>query len=325
VSDEEKTTKAQRREAARDQRREAEQAAAKAAARSRRNTTLAVVGGGAALAGLIFLATMGNDPEILEDTILVSASQAEAGRAAAGCEVLAEDAPLPDATHHDPATAPPAEALYTSIRPTHSGPHFTAVHPLITGGASSQLEERATTHNLEHGAIIAWYEPDKLDGAAVGELEALAESLNGNGFGNASSGAALFVSPYTDPGISSGKALAIRAWGNAMDCDTYDESALLAFMLNEYGTHGRAPEGNFSPFPEAVLQYDPEDTPADFDPEADPLSESRTGGEAPDVLQTDADGNIITDAPTDASDDPAAGTDPASDEPAADASEGDGS
>jgi hypothetical protein len=64
----------------------------------------------------------------------------------------------------------------------------------------------------------------------------------------------VFVSPAPIE-ISSGKPIAMRAWGVAMDCDSWDESYADGFLVDYWGTHGIAPERNLSPYPASAIQY----------------------------------------------------------------------
>jgi hypothetical protein len=140
-----------------------------------------------------------------------------------------------------------------------------------------QLDERATTHNLEHGAIIVWYDPEQVDDAALEEMEAWSNRLNDAGFQN-NGGGAIMVSAYTEPGIASGKAIALRAWSVAVDCDEWDETAVNSFVVENYGTRGVAPERGISRFPEGVLGYADAEAPADDEPAEgeDPATEDGT-------------------------------------------------
>ncbi len=171
--------------------------------------------------------------------------------AAADCEVIDEDV-LPDRSHLDPTQAPPADALYTGLRPTHSGAHFTQVFPPSADAFTKQADERALTHNLEHGAIIAWYNPELIDPSA---LDTWAQGLNGNGFLQPRSGGGIFVSPYTEPGLPDGVGVALRAWGTATNCTGWNDTLASSFVIDNYGTHGFSPERSFSPYPEGALGY----------------------------------------------------------------------
>jgi hypothetical protein len=267
VAERERLTNKERRAQAREERKRQE---AEAAAKRKRSTlrnglvTALVVG---VVAAVVLQAFLGG-PDSIGDTILVSASEADQARQAAGCEVLAEQEPLPDRSHFSANQSPPSDTIYTDVRPTHSGAHTESVHPIVASGASSQIDERSTTHNLEHGAVIAWYDPDQVDPGTASEMGEWAGTLNNNGFRFDRAGTAIFVSPYEDPGISSGKAVAFRAWGTAMDCDEWDETVAHSFVIENFGTHGIGPERICCEYPNDVLDYsdrevDDSDAPVD--------------------------------------------------------------
>jgi hypothetical protein len=267
VAERERLTNKERRAQAREERKRQE---AEAAAKRKRSTlrnglvTAVVVG---VVAAVVLQAFLGG-PDSIGDPILVSASEADQARQAAGCEVLADQEPLPDRGHFSANQAPPADTIYTDVRPTHSGAHTESVHPIVASGASSQIDERSTTHNLEHGAVIAWYDPDQVDPGIASEMGDWAGTLNNNGFQFDRAGTAVFVSPFEDPGISSGKAIAFRAWGTAMDCDVWDETVAHSFVIENFGTHGVGPERICCEYPNGVLDYsdrevDDSDAPVD--------------------------------------------------------------
>jgi hypothetical protein len=187
------------------------------------------------------------------EEIVVASAAVEEGREAAGCEMLVEGEPLPDSSHFEANQQPPLDAIYPDIRPTHSGPHTVQTYPVVDI-SSSQIDEAATTHNLEHGAIIAWYDPEQVDDTMVEQMGSWSASLNDRGF-RSPGGGGVMVSPYEDPGISSGQAIALRAWGVAMDCDDWNEDVANGFAIDHYGTHGDAPERPLSPFPDDTLSY----------------------------------------------------------------------
>jgi hypothetical protein len=267
VAERVRLTNKERRAQAREERRRKEAEAAKKKQRGQlRNglITLAIV---VVVAAVIIQAFVGG-PTTIDDPILISTSEAEAAREAAGCEVLTQQQPLPDASHMD--TAPgDLSGLYSDVRPTHSGPHTPTLHPVGTFGR--QIDEFNSTHNLEHGAVIVWWDPDQA-GDASGDIEDWAETLNASGFSDsqlARFGVGIITSRYDDPGLSSGKAIAFRAWGTAMDCDEWDETAANSFVIENYGTHGIAPERGPAVYPRDVLFYedvDVEDTPEDEAP-----------------------------------------------------------
>jgi hypothetical protein len=302
VADRERLSNKERKAEARAERKRREEEAARKAKRDRvRNglITAAIVG---VIAAVLLQAFLGG-PEQIDDEILIASSDVEQGREAAGCEVLVEGEPLPDSSHFEANQAPPLDSIYPDIRPTHSGPHTVQTHPLVDQ-ASSQIDEASTTHNLEHGAIIAWYDPEQVDGDVVDEMGSWAETLNESGF-RGQAGAGIMVSPFEDPGISSGQAIALRAWGTAMDCDEWNEDVANGFVIDHYGTHGIGPERTFAPFPDGTLAYedrDVEDTTEDEAPVEDDVE-----GEA------DVDVDEIDD---DVADEDAAGDDADADEDA---------
>lgn len=266
MAERERLTNAERRAKAREERkrREAEEAQKRSRGSLRNGlVTFAIV---AVVAAVLLQAFLGG-PETLEDTILVSSSEADEARLAAGCEVLVDRQPLDDRTHFPSNAVPPADSVYTGIRPTHSGPHAEGIHP-VTTSTSSQLDEVVSTHNLEHGAVIVWFDPDEL-GRDASVVSDWADTLNTNGFAPGRGGVGILTSPYEDPGIGSGQAVAFRAWGVAMDCDEWDETAANAFVLDHFGTHGIGPERLAAPFPGEVLAYsdaEVDDTPPDEAP-----------------------------------------------------------
>jgi len=276
VAERERLTNKERRALAREERKrkEAEQAAKRKRGQLRNGLITFVVVG--LIAAVVLQAFLGG-PDTIDDTILISAEAAEDAREAAGCEILAERQPLPDRRHIEANQQPNLDTIYTDVRPTHSGPHTPGVHP-VTAAASSQISEFATTHNLEHGTIIAWWDPDQVDRGTANEIGDWAETLNANGFRSDRAGVGIITAPYEDPGISSGKAIAFRAWGTAMDCDEWNETAAHSFVIENFGTRGIGPERTLAPYPADVLTYEDEavlDTPEDEAPTdgSDPVEE----------------------------------------------------
>ena len=272
MAERERMTNKERRAAAREERKRKEAEASRKRKRNAiRNGAIAAVVFGV-VAAVVLQAVLGG-PETIDDPILISSDEVSEATEAAGCEVLVERDPLPDSSHFEASSPPPADAIYPDIRPTHSGPHTVQTHPPISDGASNQIDEKTSTHNLEHGAIIVWYDPEQVDQDTADELGEWAASLNASGFGQ-DGGSIIFVSPYEDPGISSGQALAYRAWGTAMDCDEWDETVANGFVAEHYGTRGLGPEAPaFAPYPEGVLDFEdgaPEPAePQDEDDEAE--------------------------------------------------------
>jgi hypothetical protein len=253
VAERERLTNKERRAQAREERKRQEAEAAQKKKRGQlRNglITVAIV----LVVGAVLLQAFTGGPDTDLEVELVS-TEVEDARAAAGCEMIAEGEPLEDRSHVESSDQVDPNTSYTATRPTHSGPHTVGVHP-ITAGASSQIDEIASTHNLEHGSIIAWWDPDQVDGAVSSDMGDWAETLNANGFRRDQAGVGIMTAPYEDPGIESGKAIAFRAWGTAMDCDEWDEDVAHAFVLDHFGTHGIGPERTLAPFPDGVITSD---------------------------------------------------------------------
>lgn len=255
MAEQERMTKAERREQKRKERLEEEARQAEVDKKQRaRNAGIAVISV-ALIGGLVFLAVDNASGPTATGGVTITQAAGEEAQAAAGCEIV-DDTAIEERTHYEPANVPPAETLYTSGRPTNSGSHYTRPNGVISGVANSQLDEYATTHNLEHGGVIVWFDPDQVDRGTIGDIGDWVERFNAAGFAQELSGAGLFASPYTDPGIDSGKALAVRAWGVSMDCDAWDQTAINKFVIDHYGTNGTSPEAGLGPYPFDALRYD---------------------------------------------------------------------
>ncbi|MDQ4129450.1 MAG: DUF3105 domain-containing protein [Actinomycetota bacterium] len=235
-------TKRERREHARAERRAREAAAAKRR-RQRRIVTVAVAV--AALAAVVILVAVTRQPPA-PTNIAIERTAAVDAFSAAGCGEV--DVPALPSSPHLEAGAPPAHELYP-VRPTSQGPHLGNVAPV---GVADRLDERVTTHNLEHGAVVVWYDPDA--GVDGGAIEKWATDRNRAGFDLGRAGAGILASPYRDD-FTSGKAVALRAWGTAIDCDQFDPLVADAFLIERFGTRGNAPERGLAGYPNGVLYY----------------------------------------------------------------------
>lgn len=152
-----------------------------------------------------------------------------------------------DRDHLDPADAPPASELYDRPLPA-AGPHFGRWSPVVDELAQEPLDVRALLHNMEHGAVVVWVNPDVLDPGTLAFVEEWRQQLGAAGFDNDRTGAAVFVSRF--PGhVEQDAGVALRAWGVAIDCDGWDLAAADAFVGLHYGTRGAAPESELGPWP----------------------------------------------------------------------------
>lgn len=242
-------TKRERRDQARAERRARELMLAQ---RQRRRRTITVITTAVVLVavGIGAVIALASRPQVSVEEATVDPAVARRAEVAAGC-VPVNIPELQNAPHLTPP-APSAKELYP-VRPTSNGQHFG--NTATVGATKETLDERLTTHNLEHGAVVVWYDPTKnVDSAA---LETWAVARNRSGFAEgAASGGGIIVAPFRE-GLSTGKAVALRAWRVAIDCDRFDQSVADSFLASTFGTHGLAPEKVIAPYPERALRFDP--------------------------------------------------------------------
>jgi hypothetical protein len=262
VAEQERLTNKERRERGREERKRKEAEQAKQAKKGQLKgaaITAAIV----LVVGAVVFQAVAGGPTAIEDGRLVSFDAADDAREAAGCEQLAEREPLSERYHFEPSSQPDPASIYTDTRPTHSGPHVVNVNPV--GTFSSQVDERASTHNLEHGSVIAWYDPESVDDADA--IEEWVETLNASGF-EARAGAGIISAPFEEPALPEGDTIALRAWGTALNCETWSPEVADAFVVENYGTRGIGPERTFAGYPEGVLEFEDRDVEETSDQEA---------------------------------------------------------
>lgn len=281
MADDERLTKKERREQRRRERRAQE---AEQARRERRRRLLTIAGTVAAVLAVAAVFWFTREPPTPDETIVVQAAEAQEAVEAAGCEPV--DIPPPASAAHLDEPAPPAEELYP-VRPTAAGPHFGRTAPV--GAHDEYVDERETTHNLEHGSTVVWWDPQLVEDPAP--IEGWAETRGRMGFsaaaGQMGTGAGIIAAPF-ETALDSGKAIALRAWGVALDCDEWNETLADAFLASNYGTHGQAPERSIAPYPEEALRLEggeeqpsPGAEPTGGDTEAEP-----TGRGSPEASPT---------------------------------------
>lgn len=202
---------------------------------------------GLAIVALVVRVAIG-DPQL--EAVELAADAVEQARADAGCEVVATE-PAGDGTHLDTGVGL-ADVDTGAVQPPTGAPHYAGTSLIILEGADNQLDVLSLGHNLEHGAVVAWYDPT-IDDATVNGMQEWSGLLNNSGFTNSQAGAAIFVAPFDDPGISSGATIALRAWGLGVDCDRWDPTVANSFVIEAYGNRDSAPEG--VPFPDGTISY----------------------------------------------------------------------
>jgi hypothetical protein len=161
---------------------------------------------------------------------------------------LGELQPNDGGTHVTPGTdcrapdAPCGPDPYSSI-PATSGPHWDPSAVGNWGVYSTPQPETQLIHNLEHGGIVIWYDPELLEDADVEELTAYVEGQVDTGIGGRFK---FILSPWGGE-EDLGGAIALTAWRHLLKLDALDMDAVRAFADANYLRH--APEPNGGPAP----------------------------------------------------------------------------
>lgn len=268
MSDEsqENLSKRERQKQRREARREAERNAAKRA----RTTRLAVF-------VVIGLAVAGGIGYFVQQTLAARGERAERLAEAAtesGCTDVQQPESL-GAGHFQGNLAPnPPEAVYDH-RPTTSGQHIGTWAQ--TGVYDSYVDERLTTHNLEHGYVVMWYAEDAPDDQ-VEALKTLAQEEIDEG------NQEIVVAQYNAE-MDEGANFAFTAWEHRRLCDEFDAEIASAFVDDHMNTPS-APETNAGPHmndgidPETQQAVFPPLDDAAGDPGADDGDEQDAGEDA---------------------------------------------
>jgi len=122
---------------------------------------------------------------------------------------------------------------YSSV-PATSGCHEGA--PAEWGIYTIAQRETQLIHNLEHGGIVIWYQPDQLTAEQIAQLETYVGSeVRGQRF-------KVIVTPWD--GEDFGHPIAVTAWQFLLYLDAVDLDAVRGFTDAHYGD---APEPNGGP------------------------------------------------------------------------------
>ena len=121
---------------------------------------------------------------------------------------------------------------YNSSPPT-SGPHYGT--PADPGFYPNPLEPEQLVHNLEHGQIVIWYDPEA-PASAVDGIQALVENANQRAQ-NSGLVEPLLAAPFE--GLDSGFGYALAGWRNLQSCESYSRAAIDDFRAE---LQGRGPE-----------------------------------------------------------------------------------
>jgi hypothetical protein len=116
---------------------------------------------------------------------------------------------------------------YHSI-PATSGPHWSSgTAPGPWGVYSAAQPQEALIHNLEHGGIVIWYQPVKLDASGLAALTTyVQQQVTTERF-------KVILTPWG--GADFGHPIAVTAWNWLVYLDTADTDAVRAFLDAHYG------------------------------------------------------------------------------------------
>lgn len=131
------------------------------------------------------------------------------------------------------------DAPYSSL-PAASGPHWNG--PANWGVYTTPQIETQLIHNLEHGGVVIWYDPDALDAAQIDELSRYVTTQVSSGV---SGRFKVILSPWGGEDALPSPIVA-TAWRWVLQMDEVDTGMLDAFMRDRYA---RSPEPNGGPGP----------------------------------------------------------------------------
>jgi hypothetical protein len=130
---------------------------------------------------------------------------------------------------------------YSSL-PATSGPHWPPNAIANWGVYSTAQPETQLIHNLEHGGIVIWYDPERLDADGIDTLTQYVNSQVSSGV----SGRFKFIlSPWGGQDALPAP-IVVTAWRYLLEIETADTAAIDEFARAHYG---RSPEPNGGPGP----------------------------------------------------------------------------
>jgi hypothetical protein len=140
----------------------------------------------------------------------------------------------------NPQSCEVASNPYSSL-PATSGPHWGT--PASWGTYSTPAPESQLIHNLEHGGIVIWYDPDAVDAEGIEQLESYVDSQVDQGLAGRFK---FIVSPWGG-GVDLPSPVVVTAWRHLLELDTVDMDAIRGFADANYLRF--APEPNGGPAP----------------------------------------------------------------------------
>ncbi len=105
--------------------------------------------------------------------------------------------------------------------PPTSGNHFEQQSSY--GFLGTDVIPEAAVHNMEHGSVVLWYQPD--DAELAGKVNQLVRSLGNE---------CIVAGSFADQSFQ----ITATVWGRALPQATYEESELRAFISKYRGTEG---------------------------------------------------------------------------------------
>jgi hypothetical protein len=105
--------------------------------------------------------------------------------------------------------------------PPTSGNHF--AQQSSYGFLGTTVIPEAAVHNMEHGSIVIWYQPN--DPELAGSVNALVKSLGNE---------CIVAGSFADQSFQ----VTATVWGRALPQSTYNEAAMRAFISEYRGTEG---------------------------------------------------------------------------------------
>jgi uncharacterized protein DUF3105 len=132
----------------------------------------------------------------------------------------------------DEGTAHVQQGEFPSYRsvPATSGPHWNlgnGIAPLNWGVYAAPQAEPAALHNLEHGGIVIWYQPNLLDAAGVQALtDYVHQQVRTAKF-------KVILSPWASQDF--GHPIAVTSWRWRLFLDSADIGQVRAFLDDHYG------------------------------------------------------------------------------------------
>jgi hypothetical protein len=130
-----------------------------------------------------------------------------------------------------------------STLPAASGPHWEPSGVANWGVYSTPQPETQVIHNLEHGGIVIWYDPEAVDDAAVDEMASYVEGQVATGIGGRFK---FILSPWGGQDPLPAPVVA-TAWRHTLELEEADLDTIRAFADANYLRH--APEPNGGPGP----------------------------------------------------------------------------